>query len=121
MALCAALALGASGCVYVVIGAAGAVGGYVVSPDTVEGTVNASQGELWDAAKEITKVMGTIIEESEAAGQITATISGARVTVTILSLNASSSKLSVKARKSFMPKVDIAQDVYTKIVNGLAK
>ena len=119
--LAVALALGTSGCVYVVVGALGAVGGYVVSPDTVEGTVNNSFGETWDAAKEITKVMGTIVEENESAGQVVATISGTRVTVTLLTVNASTTKLSVKARKSFMPKIDVAQDVYTKIVSGMAK
>ena len=42
-----------------------------------------------------------------------------RVTVTLLTVNASTTKLSVKARKSFMPKIDVAQDVYTKIVSGM--
>jgi len=36
-------------------------------------------------------------------------------------MNASTSKLSVKARKSFMPKIDISQDVYAKIVNSMGK
>ena len=119
--LSAMLVLGTSGCVYLVVGAVGAVGGYVVSPDTVEGTVNSSFGETWDAAKEITKVMGTVVEENETVGQIVATISGSKVTVTMLTVNASSTKLSVKARKSFMPKIDLAQEVYTKIVSGMAK
>jgi hypothetical protein len=119
LVLCLALVAGTSGCIYLAVGAVGAVGGYVVSPDTVEGTVNASLGETWDAAKEIMKVMGTVIEENEAVGQIMATISGTKVTITMLTINASSTKLSVKARKSFMPKIDIAQDVYTKIVTGI--
>jgi hypothetical protein len=38
-----------------------------------------------------------------------------------VAINISTTKLSVKARKSFMPKVDVAQDVYTKIVNNMEK
>lgn len=124
MIVSVALVLGTSGCgIPFWVGAlgAGVVGGYVVSPDTVEGTVENSFGEAWDAAKEVTKVMGTIISENEAAGQIIVTVSGTRVTVTMLSVNASTTKLSVKARKSFMPKIDVSQDVYTKIVNAMTK
>jgi len=69
LALAALLAVGSSGCIYLVVGAAGAVGGYVVSPDTVEGTVSYSMGETWDAAKEIASVMGSVIEENEAQGK----------------------------------------------------
>jgi hypothetical protein len=48
-----------------------------------------------------------------------ARINNARITVTITNLNASTTKLSIKARKSFIPKVDIAQDVYTKIIKQM--
>jgi hypothetical protein len=116
-----ALALGSSGCVFLAVGAAGAVGGYAVSPDTVEGNVPFSLGQTWDAAKEITGIMGVVNEENERAGQMVATINGSRVTITLLTLNASTTKLSVKARKSFMPKIDLAQDVYTKIFNSMGK
>ncbi len=117
------LAFGASGCAApLLIGlGVGVVGGYVVSPDTVEGSLNYSMGETWDAAKEITQIMGQVVEENEAAGQIVITIGGARVTVTLYNVSSSTTRLSVKARKSFMPKIDVAQDVYTKIVNSLAK
>ncbi|NTV29151.1 MAG: hypothetical protein HGA80_03610 [Candidatus Omnitrophica bacterium] len=119
--LSATLVLASSGCVYLAVGALGVVGGYVVSPDTVEGTINFSLGETWDASKEIVRIMGTVVEENEAIGQLVATVNGTRVTVSILTINSSSSKLSVKARKSFMPKIDVAQDVYTKIVNSMGK
>ena len=117
------LALGTSGCVPLWVGAlgVGVVGGYVVSPDTVEGSLNYSMGETWDAAKEITQIMGQVVEENEAGGQIVITIGGTRVSVTLYNVSASTTRLSVKARKSFMPKIDVAQDVYTKIVNSLAK
>ena len=110
-----------SGCIYLAVGAVGVVGGYVVSPDTVEGQVTKSLEETYDAAKEITGIMGQISQESPNGSEIAATISGAKVTVTLTAINVSTTKISVKARKAFMPKIDIAQDVYTKIVNNMEK
>jgi hypothetical protein len=98
---------------------AGAVGGYMVSPDTVEGTTARSFTEVWDAAYEITGIMGRIESQNQNTGQIVATVNGAQITVTMMNLNTSSTKLSVKARKALMPKVDVAQDVYTKIIKQM--
>ncbi|MBF0388072.1 MAG: hypothetical protein HQL20_09520 [Candidatus Omnitrophica bacterium] len=110
-----------SGCVYLAVGAIGVVGGYVVSPDTVEGTTTHSTEECWDAAKQIATIMGQVIQESPNGSQLEATINGAKVTVTLSAVNVSTTKLSVKARKVFMPKIDVAQDVYAKIINSMEK
>jgi len=114
-------ALAVAGCVPLWVGAGvvGVVGGYSVSPDTVEGTVPYALEEVWDTAKEIVSIMGYISEEGPNGTQVIATIGGSRVTVTLMSINLSTTKISVKARKAFMPKIDVAQDVYTKIVNAL--
>ncbi len=112
------LAFSAGGCVVLAVGAAGVVGGYVISPDTVEGSIAHSVEEAWDAAKEITGIMCKVVEENGPQGVIVAEINASRVTITMMSINATTTKLTIKARKSFMPKIDIAQDVYIKIVNS---
>ncbi len=111
----------ASGCIYLAVGAVGVVGGYVVSPDTVEGSTAHSYEETWDAAKEITGIMGRILEENSSQGVLVAEINAARVTVTMVSLNSNTTKISVKSRKSFMPKIELSQDVYIKIVNSFER
>ena len=115
------LAFSAGGCVILAAGAAGVVGGYVVSPDTVEGSTSRSFEDVWRAAKEIAGIMGRVVEENTAQGVLVAEINAARVTVTMVSINASTTKMSVKARKAFMPKIDLAQDVYTKILNSFER
>ncbi len=110
-----------SGCVYLAVGAVGVVGGYVVSPDTVEGTTAHSVEECWDGAKEIVSIMGKVDQESPNGSQLIAMVNGTTVTITLSAINVSSTKLTVKARKSFMPKIDVAQDVYAKIINALNK
>ena len=55
-----------SGCIYLVVGGIGAVGGYVVSPDTVEGITENDTAMVWDTAIEVISIMGLIEEENEA-------------------------------------------------------
>lgn len=119
--LLAAMVGAGSGCVYLAVGAVGVVGGYVVSPDTVEGTTMHSTEECWDAAKQIAAIMGQIVQESPNGSQLDANINGSKVSVTLSAINVSSTKISVKARKAFMPKIDVAQDVYAKIINSMEK
>jgi hypothetical protein len=115
------LAVSASGCVFLAVGAAGVVGGYAVSPDTVQGQVSRSLDETWDVSKEILGIMGQIVQENQHGSELIAMISGTKVTVTLAAINVSTTKLTVKARKSFIPKIDVAQDVYAKIVNSMEK
>ena len=117
-----ALISATSGCIPLLVGAGvGVVGGYVISPDTVEGQVTRSLQETYDAAKQITGIMGHITQENPNNSELISTISGTTVTVTFIAINVSTTKISVKARKAFMPKIDIAQDVYTKIINSMEK
>ncbi len=107
------------GCIYLVVGGVGALGGYVVSPDTVEGVMSGDFTEVWDRALEVVSVMGVIQEQNEPGGIIIVNIQGNRVTLTLYSISNSMVKLSVKARKAFLPRIRVAQDVYVKIEKAL--
>ncbi len=112
--------MSSGGCVYVVVGSLGILGGYVVSPDTVEGMISLKEyDEVWDAAVETVSVMGIIDEQSDAGGVIVAKIHGARITVKVIRMTATATKLSVKARKTLLPRIKLAQDIYVKIVGYL--
>ena len=111
------LAVSLSGCIYLAIGAVGALGGYMVSPDTVEGLAESDTGQVWDTAVEVVSIMGLVESQNEAGGVINARISGARVTVMIMEMSSSSVKVSVKARKFYLPKSSLAQDVFVKIMS----
>ena len=108
------------GCAYVIVGGLGAVGGYVASPDTVEGIISIKQyEEVWNATVEMVSVMGIINERSDAGGVIDAKINGARVKIKVMRITSTSTKISVKARKTFLPRIKLAQNIYIKIVNYL--
>lgn len=109
-----------SGCVYVVVGSLGALGGYVISPDTVEGIIdNKTYDDVWDAVIETISDMGLIDEKNNSAGIVIAKIRGTKVNITVFRLSDSAVKLTIKARKAFLPRINIAQDVYVKIANYL--
>jgi hypothetical protein len=113
------LCLFSSGCIFFVIGGVGAVGGYAISRDTFEGVSSKGQEELLAAAHKVLAIMGTITDERPRDGEIVGTIYGNHVTVDVIQINLTTSKLRVKARKDFLPSVGVAQEVYTKIMNLL--
>ena len=106
-----------SGCIYLVVGGIGAVGGYIVSPDTVEGITDNDASEVWDTAVETISIMGLIDEKNEAGGMILASVHGARITITVTSLSQTTTKVRVKARKAYLPRISLAQDVFVKIMS----
>ena len=111
-----------SGCVYVVVGSLGALGGYVISPDTVEGIIyNKAYDDVWDAVIEIISEAGLIDEENSSAGVVIAKVRGAKVNITVFRMSESAVKLTIKARKAFLPRIGIAQDIYVKVANYLEK
>ena len=110
-----------SGCVYLIVGGIGALGGYVVSPDTVEGITNHDLNTAWDSAVDVIGIMGTIEEQSKSGGVLIAHVNGSKVTVTISTINQNNVKVNVKARKTFFPKITVAQDVFVKIMSSLSE
>lgn len=108
-----------SGCVYLIIGGIGALGGYVVSPDTVEGVAEVDDTEVWETTLDVLTVMGVVIEKYESAGLVKARVSNAKVTITIGPLNENTTKITVKARRYNLPRISTAQDVFVKIMTNL--
>ncbi len=108
-----------SGCVFLVIGGVGAVGGYAISRDTFEGISSKGQEELLASAHKVLSIMGTIKDERPKDCEIVATVYGNHVVVDVVQINLTTSKLRVKARNGIFPRIAVAQEVYTKIMNQL--
>ena len=116
-ALIGILSLSFSGCFYLILGTAAAAGGYAVSKDTIQGETERDFDDIWNAAADVTSIMGTVNSKNRDLGKITAVISGAKVTVSVMQLTSSTTRLKVKARKSLFPSIDNAQNIYVKIMN----
>ena len=119
VALTALLCAFSSGCIFLVIGGAGVVGGYAISRDTFEGVSSKGQEELLASAHKVLAIMGNISDERPRDGEIVATVYGNHVIVDVIQINLTTSKLRVKARNGIFPRIGVAQEVYTKIMNQL--
>ena len=117
--LVAAMCVFSSGCWFLVVGGAGAVGGYAATQDTFQGVSAKGQEELMTAAHKVLSVMGTITDERTKDGEIMAMVYGNHVTVDVVQINLTTSRLRVKARKDLLPSRAVAQEIYTKIINQL--
>lgn len=112
-------ASGLNGCAVVLL-SAGAAGGYAISKDSVENYFDASQRHVFKKSLAVVEEMGLIKLKDKENGIIKASIREVNVTITIDQITDKSIKLKVKARNKFyLPKVDIAQEVYSGIVDQL--
>ena len=111
--------LGISGCALLLVGA-GAVGGYAISRDSVRNVFDVPQDRVYEKSLAVAKSMGMVKLEDHFHGIIKADIQDANVTITVKQLTKKTVELMVRGRSHFfLPKVDVAQEVYSKIVEGL--
>ena len=108
-----------SGCVYLLVGGIGAIGGYVISPDTVEGITENEFALVWDSAEEVLSIMGVITSSNKESGLIHANVLGTEVLVSLVPITELTLKIKVKARKLRLPRISTAQDIFVKIMSNI--
>ena len=119
VALLASAVIGLSGCALLLVGA-GAAGGYAISRDTVRNLFDLPPDTVFQVSRDVVAQEGVITVEDARNGVIKATTPGANVTVTVKPVTKRTVELKVKARDNMLfPKIDIAQDIYTKILSKL--
>jgi hypothetical protein len=105
-----------SGCAPLIIGGAvGALGGYAVSKDTIEGATDKSYDSLWEAALTVSKIRGQIKYENKTKGYIESEAESSKVYIRLIRLTVSTTRLRVSARKYHFPNMSLAQDIFVKI------
>lgn len=113
------LAAGTSGCAALLVGA-GLAGGYAISKDSVRNQFDLSKETVYQQSVAIAKDMGFVSLEDPQRGEIHLKIGDANVTITVRPLTRRSTELKVRARNAFMmPEIEVAQQVYNKIVEKL--
>jgi hypothetical protein len=108
------------GCAPLIIGAAaGGLGAYAVSKDTVQGDSDKNFELLWDSAIDVAKSRGIIQQENITTGYIEATVESSKVWIRLMRLTQATTRIKVSARKFHFPNMDLAQDLFVKIVTGV--
>jgi hypothetical protein len=106
------------GCAPLIIGAAaGGLGAYAISKDTVQGESDRSFDALWESAVNVSRIKGLIKQDDVLRGHIECVVDGAYIWINIIRLTQATTRIRVSARKYHLPKLDLAQDIYVKIVS----
>jgi hypothetical protein len=105
-----------SGCVPLIVGGAGVLGGYAISKDTIQGETDKDYNTLWNAVKTVAKIKGTIKTEDKTKGYLELTVDSSRVVVQLSRLTKTANRLRVSARRMGLPNIDLAQDIFVKIL-----
>jgi len=108
-----------SGCIFLLAAGAGAVGGYAITRDTIQGEYDARQDDAYRASVEVCGMLGTVLAKSPSEGTVEATVNEARVLVTITRLTQEAVRIKVKARRGIFPRLGTAERVFVKIVSEL--
>lgn len=108
-----------SGCLALIVGgAAGALGAYSVSKDTIQGETDKSYDSLWDSAITVSRIRGTVKQEDSARGYIELVADSSRVWISLIRLTHATTRLIISSRKHHLPNLDLAQDIFVKIIEG---
>ena len=109
-----------TGCLPLIIGgAAGALGAYAVSKDTIEGDTDKPYDSLWNSAEAVSRLRGTIKQEDSQKGYIELEASRSNVLIRLMRLTYNTTRIRVSARKYRFPNIELAQDIYVKIMEGV--
>ena len=111
--------LASSGCALLLVGA-GVAGGYAISKDSVRNVFDLPQDVVYSRSLQVAKQMGLVMLEDRTHGQIKAKIQDVNIHITVKPLTKRTIQLIVRGRNNFgMPQVDVAQEVYNKIIEQL--
>ena len=106
-----------SGCAPLIIGGAvGALGGYAISKDTIQGETDIDYEDLWRAAVQVVRMQGLPKYEDTVKGYIRAEIDSSKVWVRLIRLTKTATRLRISARKYHLPNRTLAEELYINIL-----
>jgi hypothetical protein len=112
------LVTGLSGCIPVFLMAVGGVGVYAISKDTIQGDTETSFESLWDSALRVARARGTVLQEDFNRGYIKIEAKPSMIWIQFIRVTTAATKIRVSARKYKLPNIDLAQEIFIKIIEG---
>lgn len=108
------------GCVPLIVGAAaGGLGAYAISKDTVQGDSDKNFDLLWESAINVGRQYGIIQQENISTGYIELTADSSKVWIRLIRLTQATTRIRISARKFHFPNMELAQDLFVKIITGV--
>ena len=110
-----------SGCVPLLIGA-GIAGGVIFGRDYVSGNVDIGFDDVFSAAKAELEERGEVLDADVNDGLIRGKIKKDWITIKVVSLTSSATRVKVSARKEYaIANIALAEDVFTSIISNLPR
>lgn len=111
------LAVFNTGCIGFYIGSAvGALGGYAISKDTIQGETDKGYSSLQESALKVLNMMEATEINDGANGEIKAKIGRSKVVITMEQLTPSTVRVKVKSRRNIFPNLALSQKLYIRII-----
>jgi len=108
-----------AGCAPLIIGAAaGGLGAYAISRDTLQGDSDKSYEALWESAVNVAGTAGMIQQENSSTGYIELSAESSKVWIRLIRLTQATTRIKISARKFHFPNIGLAQDLFVKIITG---
>lgn len=115
--LAVSLVISSFGCApLIVAGAVGAVGGYAISKDTIQGDTDKDYDKVWYSALSVARLRGTITVEDSYKGSIELEAESSKIYIKVIRLTRTATRLRVSARKYHFPNLTLAQDIFVRIM-----
>lgn len=107
------------GCAPLIIGAAaGGLGAYAISKDTVQGDSDKDYEALWESALSVAKIRGIIQQVNAGTGYIELSADSSKVWIRLIRLTQATTRIKISARKYHFPNMELAQDFFVKVIAG---
>ena len=103
------------GCAAVLIGA-GVAGGVAISEDTAKLEADTSYNRAWKVTYATLKEMGAVNTQDKDSGKIEANVQDTRIEARVIPVTSRTVRIEVKARKNFLPNMDLAMTIVNKII-----
>jgi hypothetical protein len=98
-----------------------AIAATFIGKDSMQQNLKVAASSLYDTSLSVLKRIGKIIKEDKPAVVIAAEVNGARVTVKLKQVSASSTQITISARKLGLPKPETASGVFYQISQEIKK
>ena len=84
----------------------------------MQGDSDKSYEALWESAVNVARIRGMIQQENSSTGYIELSAESSKVWIRLIRLTQATTRIKISARKFHFPNMDLAQDIFVKIVAG---
>ena len=118
--LAAVSLLSQGGCALVLIGG-GALAGYSLSKDSIEGYTDSSGDYIWNNSIAVMRQRGALTKTDRTHGKFEGVVNGVTVKGEITPISDKTVKLRISGRKGLLPSVEVPQELFIKITENVSR